>query len=133
VPNRNGVLANVAAAFAESLGAQAVLCGFNLEEAATFPDNSREFMAAAESLWRFSTQPGMRLLSPTAALDKPEIVRQALARGLPLELVWSCYRGEPRPCWRCESCRRLRRALEQTGAWPEYCRATGTPETDLEI
>ena len=115
VPNRNGVLVNVAAAYAERLGAEAAVCGFNAEEGATFPDNTPEFMAAAEGLWRFSTARGLRLLSPTVALDKTEIVRQGLALGAPLELVWSCYRGGEQPCGVCESCRRLRRALARNG------------------
>jgi 7-cyano-7-deazaguanine synthase len=134
VPNRNGVLVNAAAAFAESLGAEAVLCGFNAEEAATFPDNSRAFMQVAEAFWRYSTAEGLRLLSPTAEMNKAEIVRWGRDLAVPLELVWSCYRGEVRQCWDCESCQRLRRALEGAGAWGEYCRATGTTmEADLGI
>lgn len=126
VPNRNGVLVNVAAAYAESLEAEAVVCGFNAEEAMTFPDNSPQFMTAAEGLWRWSTARGLRLLSPTAALDKAAIVGAGRRIGVPLSLVWSCYRGEARPCWQCESCRRLRRGLERAGVWEDYCSETGT-------
>lgn len=113
VPNRNGVLVNVAAAYAERQGAEWVVCGFNAEEAATFPDNSRAFMAAADVFWSYSTAHGARLHSPTADLDKAEIVRQGRALGAPLELVWSCYLGGEEQCGRCESCRRLQRALER--------------------
>ncbi len=112
VPNRNGVLVNVAAAYAERRGAEWVVCGFNAEEAATFPDNSRDFMQATDALWRYSTATGVQLYSPTADLDKPEIARRGRALGAPLELVWSCYLGGEEPCGRCESCRRLHRALQ---------------------
>lgn len=112
VPNRNGVLVNVAAAFAERLGAEWVVCGFNAEEAATFPDNSRAFMQAADALWRCSTLGGVSLHAPTADLDKAEIVRRGRALGVPLESVWSCYLGEEKQCGRCESCRRLQRAMD---------------------
>jgi 7-cyano-7-deazaguanine synthase len=112
VPNRNGVLTNVAAAIAESRGAEAVLCGFNAEEGATFPDNTPEFLAAADQLWRYSTANQVRLLSPTIAMDKRAIVRAGRAAGAPLELVWSCYTDQPEPCGQCESCRRLERAIE---------------------
>ncbi len=115
VPNRNAVLVNVAAAFAERLGATAVVCGFNREEAATFRDNSRAFVAAVNRLWRYSTATTVRLLAPTLELDKREIVRQGRALGAPLHLVWSCYQGGERQCGRCESCRRLARALEAEG------------------
>ena len=60
VPNRNGVFIAIAAAFAESLGADLVVTGFNAEEAATFPDNSAAFAAAATESLRFSTANGVR-------------------------------------------------------------------------
>ena len=41
-PNRNGGFLNVAASFAEKLGAGSVVVGFNREEAETFPDNTRD-------------------------------------------------------------------------------------------
>ncbi|HZE96540.1 MAG TPA: 7-cyano-7-deazaguanine synthase, partial [Planctomycetota bacterium] len=56
VPNRNGVFIEVAAAVAEALGADTVLAGFNREEAATFPDNSREYLAAINGALRYSTR-----------------------------------------------------------------------------
>lgn len=115
VPNRNGVLVNVAAAFAERLGAEAVVCGFNREEGATFQDNSRAFLAAADQFWKYSTATGVRLLSPTADLDKCEIVKRGRALGAPLDLVWSCYEGGQQQCGRCESCQRLARALRAAG------------------
>lgn len=123
VPNRNGILVNVAAAFAERYEAEAVVCGFNAEEAATFADNSVGFMQATEQFWRYSTASAVRLLSPTAEMNKTQIVRQAVAIAAPLHLVWSCYDGQAEPCCQCESCRRFQRALDQAGAW-EYYRAS---------
>ena len=114
VPNRNGVLINVAAAHAERLGAERVVVGFNREEAATFPDNSQAYLEVASQALSFSTAIGIRVHCYTADLDKREIVRELdkLSRPFPFERVWSCYEGSPRPCQSCESCRRLARALE---------------------
>jgi len=111
VPNRNGVFVEVAAAFAEALGVNRVIVGFNREEAATFPDNSIEYLAAMNSALRYSTRGRVRLESPTASLDKVEIVRAADAHHVPLDLVWPCYEGGESPCGSCESCRRFRRAV----------------------
>jgi 7-cyano-7-deazaguanine synthase len=111
VPNRNGVLVNIAAAFAESLGAERVVVGFNREEAATFPDNSEGFAAAATAALAFSTLSKVRLDAPTGAMTKREIVRAGRAAGAPLDLIWSCYEGGERPCGACESCLRQARAL----------------------
>lgn len=113
VPNRNGVFLNVAAAWAERMGAARVVLGFNREEAATFPDNSGAFLRAASAALEFSTGGRVQAFSYTTEMDKREIVRAlvGLSRPFPFERVWSCYEGEARPCLRCESCRRLERAM----------------------
>ncbi|MEW6573021.1 MAG: 7-cyano-7-deazaguanine synthase QueC [Bacillota bacterium] len=111
VPNRNGIFINIAAAFAEHLGADAVVTGFNREEAATFPDNSAGFVTAATAALGYSTLNRVRVVSYTQHLDKTGIVRLGKRLGVPFELVWSCYRGGSEICGRCESCRRFLRAL----------------------
>jgi 7-cyano-7-deazaguanine synthase len=114
VPNRNGVLINAAAAYAEKIGATRVIVGFNREEAATFPDNSVAYLEQASRALGFSTANGVAVFSYTAELDKREIVaelRALKAPAFPFDLVWSCYTGAETPCGHCESCRRLARAL----------------------
>jgi len=106
VPGRNLVFVAVAAAWAEKLGAPEVVTGFNAEEAATFPDNSAEFVRAATAALAFSSYGKVRLAAPLAGLDKRAIVRLGRELGAPLDLAWSCYRGGENPCGRCESCRR---------------------------
>jgi 7-cyano-7-deazaguanine synthase len=114
VPNRNGVLINVAAAFAERSGAKRVVVGFNREEAETFPDNSRDFMETASRSLALSTANSVEVHSYTADWDKREIVRELLRviPSFPFELVWSCYFGGATPCGHCESCQRYARARE---------------------
>src|SRR5439155_35646 len=46
VPNRNGCFIEIAAAHAESMDAERLITGFNREEAATFPDNSKAYVGA---------------------------------------------------------------------------------------
>jgi 7-cyano-7-deazaguanine synthase len=116
VPNRNGVFVAVGASFAESLGADAVVAGFNAEEGKIFPDNSLDFISAYNRLLGFSTLSRVKLISHTASLGKADIVRLALSIGAPLGEIWSCYGGGPAHCGRCESCRRLVRAFEAAGA-----------------
>lgn len=113
VPNRNGVLINVAAAYAERVGATRIVVGFNIEEAATFPDNSAEFLKRATDALAYSTANQAAVFCYTTALNKRQIVSQlrGLARAFPFDQVWSCYQGGPKSCGTCESCRRLERAL----------------------
>ena len=114
VPNRNGILLNVASAFAERLGAARVVVGFNIEEAATFPDNSEEFLEAASHALKYSTAGRVQAFSYTARWDKRQIAIELrkLAKPFPFEQVWSCYQGGEKPCGNCESCRRFMRAVE---------------------
>jgi 7-cyano-7-deazaguanine synthase len=112
VPNRNGVLINLAAAYAERQGARRVVVGFNREEATTFPDNSVAFLKAATASLGYSTANGVEVFSYTAEMDKTEIVARlaSLAQAFPFESVWSCYHGGESPCGNCESCQRYQRA-----------------------
>ncbi len=119
VPNRNGVFINAAAAFAERYQADRVLLGFNREEAATFPDNGREFMEAITRSLSFSTSNHCEAFSHTVDWDKKQIVQallQTKAKRFPFELLWSCYQSGETPCRQCESCQRLKRALSLGGA-----------------
>ncbi len=115
VPNRNGLFINVAACFAEAMGAGLVITGFNREEAATFPDNSSNYVEAANMALSYSTMNGVKVFSPTQELDKPAIFRLGVELGAPLDLIWSCYHGGESMCGSCESCRRLGRARREAG------------------
>ncbi|RKO67203.1 7-cyano-7-deazaguanine synthase QueC [Desulfofundulus salinus] len=115
VPNRNGLFINIAACFAEALGCEQVVTGFNREEAATFPDNSLDFLEAINNSLAYSTASGVRVVSYTARLNKAEIVRLGQHLGVPWHLIWSCYYGGQTMCGRCESCRRLGRAMAAAG------------------
>ena len=116
VPNRNGIFINIAAAYCETLGADFIIAGFNIEEAVTFPDNSPEFIEAINSSLSYSTLDKVKLLSPTALLNKKEIVKLGMEIDAPLEFLWSCYEGGEKMCGTCESCMRLKRALEDAGS-----------------
>jgi 7-cyano-7-deazaguanine synthase len=111
VPNRNGVFVNIGACFAEALGCDTVVAGFNLDEARLFPDNSTEFIDAANRSFQFSTLSGVRLFSYTAHLSKKEIVALGRAIGAPIELTWSCYESGENQCGKCRSCKVTLQAL----------------------
>lgn len=113
VPNRNGVFLNVAAAYAESLQAEVIIPGFNLEEAKTFPDNSDAYMKAVTEAFKFSTQNHVRVESFTINMDKTEIIDLALKKKVPLKLMWPCYLKGEKWCGECESCLRTKRAMIQ--------------------
>lgn len=112
VPNRNGLFINVAAAIAESKKLQQVVVGFNKEEAATFPDNSSQFLGVATLSLKYSTSNGVKVACYTDMMNKTEIVQalRNLEKPFPFELVWSCYHNGEKMCGKCESCQRFMRA-----------------------
>jgi len=116
VPNRNGVFINIAASFCESLGADLLVTGFNAEEAATFPDNSPQFIGAINGSLQFSTLKDIEVVSPTLGFDKAGIVQLGIEIDAPMEEIWSCYEDGDRMCGKCESCMRLKRALSASGS-----------------
>lgn len=111
VPNRNGVFLNVAGAFAESLGAEYVVPGFNKEEAATFPDNSAAFIDATDAAFALSTLTKVKVKCFTTQMDKTMLVKKARDLKIDIDKLWSCYENGDKPCGKCESCQRTNRAL----------------------
>ena len=120
VPARNAVFISIAAAHAEALDCDTIICGFNAEEAATFPDNSPEFVRRCDAMLEMATQNHPRVLSPTLGLTKREIAALGIELGAPLHRTWSCYGAGPEHCWACPSCRRLRAALQEIGHWDRW-------------
>jgi 7-cyano-7-deazaguanine synthase len=111
VPNRNGIFLNIAAGFAESLGADAVIPGFNIEEAATFPDNTDAFLQALTKSFSFSTGNQLKAFCHTTKLNKTEIVKLGESLQVDWSQIWPCYHSEEKWCGQCESCLRAQRAF----------------------
>lgn len=113
VPNRNGIFLNIAAGFAEGLGAQYVVPGFNAEEALTFPDNTTEFLEVLDQSFHFSTASGVKTRCYTRHMNKSDIVRRGKELGVPFDELWPCYEGGSDWCGLCESCLRFQRARKE--------------------
>ena len=113
VPNRNGVFLNIAACLAEAAQADQVIPGVNLEEAATFPDNSEAYMNAATAAFTFSTSNHVKVVSYTVKMEKTEIMKIAIDEKIPLNMIWPCYFSFENWCGECESCLRTKRAMIQ--------------------
>lgn len=115
VPNRNGVLMNIAGAFAESIDADAIVVGFNKEEAATFPDNTQDFLNQTTSAFTYSTRNKVKAISFTTDLHKNAIVKMGMSMNVDWSMIWPCYFNGNKWCGQCESCQRSLRALNENG------------------
>ncbi|MCB9177752.1 MAG: 7-cyano-7-deazaguanine synthase QueC [Caldilineae bacterium] len=129
VPGRNTVFIAIALSLAEARGAEAIYLGINAVDYSGYPDCRPDYLAAFQRLAELSSKAGRegrapRLVAPLILDGKADIVRRALALGLPIERTWSCYRGGAEPCGRCESCRIRDAALIEAGR-PDLASALG--------
>ena len=113
VPGRNIVFTSIANSFAESSGAEIIIVGWDLEEAATFPDNSKEFLNAFNNVLEVGSIDNIRIEAPLIDMDKLDIVKLGNDIGVPLNLSYSCYKGLEAHCGVCESCMRRIRAFNR--------------------
>ncbi|MBD2110159.1 7-cyano-7-deazaguanine synthase QueC [Nodosilinea sp. FACHB-13] len=129
VPGRNTVFIALALALAEAKGAEAIYLGINAVDYSGYPDCRPEYLAAFQQLAQLSSKAGLeghapKLVAPLVVDSKADIVRRAVALGVPIEQTWSCYQGGAEPCGRCDSCRIRDRALVEAG-YPQLATSTG--------
>lgn len=112
VPNRNALFINIAACYAESMNISNIIIGANKEESNTFKDNSIDFISAINTSLENSTNNMPKVVAPLIDMNKEEIVKFAVEYKIPFEYIFSCYLNGQKQCGKCESCLRLKRALE---------------------
>ncbi|BAU13406.1 exsB protein [Leptolyngbya sp. NIES-3755] len=120
VPGRNTVFIAIALSLAEAQGAEAIYLGINAVDYSGYPDCRPEYLAAFQTLAQLSSKAGLegkapKLVAPLVMDSKTDIVKRAIALGVPIEKTWSCYQGEELPCGVCDSCRIRDRALIEAG------------------
>lgn len=113
VPGRNVVFTAIATSFAEAENAKKIIVGWDMEEAVTFPDNSKEFLDAFNNVLKIGTLEGVKIEAPVINMGKTEIVKLGIEIDAPLNLSYSCYMGKEDPCGICESCMRRVRAFNE--------------------
>lgn len=115
VPARNTVFTSIAASYAESIGAEIIIVGWDKEEANTFPDNSKEYLESFNELLKIGSPTNIEIKAPAIDLDKDEIVKLGHDVEAPMELSYSCYKGLEKHCGVCESCMRRKRGFKKAG------------------
>ncbi len=113
VPNRNALFINIAACYAEALKYDEIVIGANREEARTFKDNSVDFIDSINLSLKNSTENNVQVYAPLINYTKQDIVREGIRLNIPFNHIYSCYNSDEFHCGKCESCLRLKRALEQ--------------------
>lgn len=115
VPFRNGILLAIAAGYAESAGARAVMIAAHAGDHAIYPDCRPPFMNSMAEAMAAGTYARIRLLRPFLHLDKAGIVLRGKEHGVDFRRTWSCYQGGEIHCGRCGTCVERREAFQKAG------------------
>ncbi len=115
VPARNTVMLSLALAWAEVLGARAIVIGVNAVDYSGYPDCRPEFIAAFARLAQLATRAGtegatLEVVAPLQHWSKAQIIAEGTRLGVDYAQTVSCYQADAagRACGRCDACR-LRR------------------------
>jgi len=120
IPARNIVFYGIAAAYAETLGADKIIFGSNADDSLELPDATSDFIQLMNRLIRIGTREGkergsIEILNPLLTYTKTEVLKLALKLNVPLELTWSCHQDGEMPCGKCRGCRMRLKAFEEIG------------------
>jgi 7-cyano-7-deazaguanine synthase len=115
VPFRNGIMLGIAAGFAESRGAEALVIAAHSGDHAIYPDCREPFMQAMGDAIRLGTYAGIMVLRPFISLTKSGIAARGAALGVDFSRTWSCYKGGDIHCGVCGTCVERREAFLLAG------------------
>ena len=111
VPARNTIFLSFALAWAEVLQACDIFIGVNALDYSGYPDCRPDFIEAFGKMANLATAAGVggqaiHIHTPIIAMNKAEIIREGLRRGVDYSLTMSCYdpTDEGKPCGHCDSC-----------------------------
>lgn len=118
VPNRNAILANIAAGVAVARKHDAIVLGVHSGDHPIYPDCRPEFIAALQAMLDVANDGyhRVRVEAPFLHTDKAGILRVGSALGVDYGLTWTCYKGGERACGRCGSCVERLEAFALIGA-----------------
>ncbi len=125
VPARNLIFLSYASALAEARGITDIFIGINALDYSGYPDCRDDFLQSFSHTARLATRSGregrpFRIHAPLLHLTKADIVRRAVALGVPLEKTWSCYNPQQtpagfKPCRQCDSCLLREKGFAEAG------------------
>jgi len=115
VPFRNAIMLSIAAGFAESRGAEALVIAAHGGDHAIYPDCREDFLRSMAEAMRLGTYAGLALLRPFIAMNKAEIAVEGARLGVDFARTWSCYKGGRVHCGRCGTCVERREAFLLAG------------------
>ena len=115
VPNRNAILASVAAGVAVARRHDAIVLGVHSGDHAIYPDCRPEFVDALNALLAVANYDPVRVDAPFLHTDKRGILGIGFGLGVDYAATWTCYVGGDQPCGNCGSCVERAEAFDDLG------------------
>ncbi len=113
VPNRNMIMLSIAVAHAISLQYDQVAFGAHAGDHYIYPDCRPNFVAAMNQATNQCDDKKIEIIAPFIHLDKGGCAIRGAQFGAPLELTWSCYKGEEFHCGKCGACTERKEAFQK--------------------
>ena len=108
VPNRNAIMLSIAYGAAVAVGAKVLAYGAHAGDHFIYPDCRPEFVEKLSEALALGNvgfaDASLKLIAPFSQFSKGDILRFGLARGVPYDLTWTCYKGGDLACGRCGCC-----------------------------
>lgn len=117
VPFRNGIFLSLAAAWAETVHAEAIYIGAMEEDGPGYPDTTESFIVAMEKAINLGRRPESKckIVAPIIHMTKVEVIKLGIELVVPFGMTWSCYENEDVACGECQSCIMRQKAFAEAG------------------
>lgn len=119
VPNRNMIMASVAAGIAISRDMQFIAFGVHAGDHFIYPDCRPAFFSSLRSTLMTANQGfidnDFRVFTPWINMSKADIVTEGQRYGVPWHMTWSCYKGGALHCGKCGTCTERIEAFQLAG------------------
>jgi 7-cyano-7-deazaguanine synthase len=123
VPNRNMMMLSIATAVAVNDGYNYIAAGMHAGDHAQYPDCTPNFiddmLFAVKVGNKGFIRPSFQITTPWIQDTKSDIAQRAYELGVPLNMTWSCYKGEEIHCGRCGTCVERLEAIASVDNAPE--------------
>lgn len=104
VPNRNMMLLSIAAAYAESRGAEHVFYGAQAQDEYGYWDCTVSFLERINAVLALNRRCRIIIEAPLINNSKADNLRLGMELGVDFAHTWSCYRGNDISCGTCPTC-----------------------------
>ncbi len=119
VPNRNMIMASIAAGYVTAIGANLLVFGVHGGDHFVYPDCRPEFFTHLVHTILYANEgfiePSFNIYTPYMNKSKNDIALDAFRLRVPIQQTWSCYKGGILHCGSCGTCVERQEAIHSTG------------------